>query len=154
MGKNKKGGKSKRNRNKQKQAKTDQKAVGGPQLKDSAVSDAARAMMESYTGEASNLQEQSRKLFDSIFQSMLGGTKSRKLTKEEIQAENEETMLLIAEVNDNIEKVKDTCEKIKKVDLAAIEGLDMLKDDDDGDFSFKGIVLTKKQEDNLMKRNK
>ena len=102
--------------------------------------------------EAMGKQDTGKKLFDSIFQSLLGGEKSKKLTQEEIEGLNEDTMILISEVKENIDKVLENCEKIKGLNLNEIEGLHDLPDDED-DFRYKGIVLTQKQEANMKKKN-
>ena len=110
-------------------------------------------LLSSMMGGAGGMGDQSKQLFDQIFGKLLGNQEGTKLSKEEIQAQGEEQIQLVATVNENIDAVEDICEKIKSLELDKIEGLADLVDEEEV-TGLRGIKLSKKQEKSLKKKNK
>lgn len=148
------GKKGRRKRNKKKNSNNNQQQAGGAKVeKDGKLDETAQQLLDTFTSQSGDLQEHSKKIFDSIFQNLLGGQTSKKLTREEILQEKQETLLVIEEVNENIEKVNHTFGKIKEMKIQEIEGINDIPDPIEDD-TLKGIELTKKQHKKLKKNDK
>lgn len=147
------GKKGRRRRNKKSKGNNNQQTQKKNPENDAKVEEMTQKLLDTFTGQSDNMQEQSKKIFDSIFQNFLGGQTSKKLTREEILKDKQETMILINEVDEKIYNVMETFEKIKAEKFEEIEGLDDIIDPSD-DNSIKNIKLTKKQIKKLKKNNK
>ena len=89
------GKKGRRKRNKKSQENNNQQVAKNDQKVNEKFDETAQKLLDTFTSESGDIQEQSKKIFDSIFQNFLGGQTSKKLTREEILKEKQETLVIV-----------------------------------------------------------
>lgn len=115
------------------------------------MSGQAADMLKGMLGNAmSGLSGQSKTLFDSLFGKLLGG-EEKKISKDELIIQTNNTEELTKSVKRSIDDVLGICESIRLMNIDGIAGLEEIREEDLS--LFRNVTLTKKQEKILKKKN-
>lgn len=94
-----------------------------------------------------------KKLFDTLFQQLLGGTKSKEFTKEELIENQADIDSIVEKVEANIFKVENICNAIASQEFEKIDK-DDLPEESTTDDMLKDIEITPKIEKAMSKKTK